>query len=99
MNDNGDWIVVSRTGFMASETRLIEYLQQGVQKFGNPYSAHMTDTGLVICYERGHTWLGRVPPELKEKVTASGAGRFRVRFLDNGAWFYADENGDLAVRL
>ncbi len=99
VNDNGDWIVVSHTGFMASDTRLIEYLQQGIRKLGSPYSAHMTDTGLVISYERGHTWLGRVPPDLKEKVTASGAARFRVRFLDNGAWSYTDEDGDFALRL
>jgi hypothetical protein len=99
VNNNGAWIVVSGTGYMASDTRLIEYLQEGSQRLGSPYSAHLTDRGMVICYERGYTWLGRVPPDLKEKVTRSNVDTFRVAFLESGAWFFADDTGTFAVRM
>ena len=72
VNNSGDWVVVSGTGYMASDTRLIEYLQQGSARMGAPYSAHQTDRGMVIRYERGYAWLGLVPQELKDRVTNSG---------------------------
>jgi hypothetical protein len=90
---------VSCTGFMASDTRLIAYLQEGSERFGMPYSAHLSDRGLVICYERGYTWLGKVPADLKEKVLGSKVDTFRVNFLDNGDWFFADDDGRFAARL
>jgi len=91
--------IISRTGFMASDTRLIEYLQAGSERYGQPYSAHLTDRGLVICYERGYTWLGSVPSELKEKVISTKVDAFRMNFLDNGAWFFADQVGRFSWRM
>ncbi|HMC97190.1 MAG TPA: serine protease [Flavobacteriales bacterium] len=99
VNNNGDWIVVSRTGFMASDTRLIEYLQSGMEQYGMPYSAHLTDNGLVICYERGYTMLGTVPPELKAAVKRTSVNAFRVTFVDSGAWFLSDDEGTFAMDL
>lgn len=84
---------------MASDTRLIGYLQEGSERLGRPYSAHLTNRGLVVCFERGYTWLGRVPPDLKEQVEKSNVNAFQVEFLDNGTWFFADGEGAFTARL
>jgi hypothetical protein len=92
-NDNGEWIAITETKYSASDNSILEYLRGGEAEFGELWAAHMTNDGLVVCYERGFRFLGNVPSNLKEKLGSTSINVYRVKFLSDGTYFIADFSG------
>ncbi|MBD8019117.1 hypothetical protein [Kaistella pullorum] len=95
-NDNGDWVVISKTKFSASSSKIIDWISEGEQKYGELWAASITNTGLVVVYERGYKFLGDVPSSLKNKLDETKLNVFRLKFLSDGAYFIADFAGNYA---
>ncbi len=92
-NDNGDWIVVTTEFIVASTSEIYDFIEDGLQEYGQLWAAHLTDEGLVLCYSEGYKFLGEVPATLRKKLSETDIDVYRVKFLSDGAFFIADQNG------
>ena len=95
-NDAGEWIAITETKYSASDERLLEIIRAGENKHGEFWAAHLTNDGLVLCFERGFTYLGNVPETLKNKLSTTQLDVFRIKFLSDGTYFIADFDGTFA---
>lgn len=98
-NDNGDWIVISQDYISASDTSLYDFIEEGINKYGQLWAAHMTNDGLVLCYENGYRFRGNVPQTLRDKLSETGIDVFRIKFLSDGTYFIADQEGTYAYYM
>jgi hypothetical protein len=98
-NDVGDWIIITTTSIAASSTKVYDFIQDGMSKYGQLWSAHMTDDGMVLCYDRGYKYLGNVPANLKEKLRQTSMDVYRIKFLSDGAFFISDRLGNYSYYL
>lgn len=92
-NDYGEWIAISETKYGASSDEIIDLIKDGEQKFGEFWAAHLTNDGLVLCFENGYKFQGNVPTNLKNKLKETKINVFRIQFLEDGTFFFADKNG------
>ena len=92
-NDCGDWIVISQEHISASTSEIYEWIEGGIKRYGQLWSAHLTDDGMVLCYERGYKYLGNVPDNLKEALFESELDVYRIKFLSDGTYFFSDMDG------
>ncbi|GGZ33326.1 hypothetical protein GCM10007049_28720 [Echinicola pacifica] len=95
-NDLGDWIIISQENISASSTGIYSWIQEGLDKFGALWAAHLTDDGIVLCYSEGYRFYGNVPDRLKNKLEETNLDVYRVKFLSDGAYFIADREGGFA---
>ncbi len=95
-NDQGDWVVISKNKYSASSEKIMEQLKSGEEKNGELWAAHLTEDGLVACYEKGYNFMGNVPENLKLKLKDTSINVFRIKFLSDGAYFFSDLKGNFA---
>lgn len=93
-NDNGGWIIISKDYIAASSSEVYGWIEDGIESFGQLWAAHMTDDGLVLCYEGGYKFMGYVPNTLREKLKKTKIDVFRIKFLNDGTFFIADKYGN-----
>lgn len=98
-NDRGDWIAITKTKYSASSEKVMDYIREGESEFGEFWAAHLTNDGMVLCYERGYKFLGNVPDNLKQKLKDTKMNVFRIKFLSDGSYFIADFNGKYAYNM
>lgn len=98
-NDNGDWIAITKTKYSASSQKIMNYIKEGERKHGEFWAAHLTNDGLVLCFERGYSFLGNVPNNLKTKLSETKLNVFRIKFLSDGSYFIADFDGRYAYNM
>lgn len=92
-NDSGDWLIISNE-FIAYSAWIKPYVERG-QKYGVLWAGHITDDrSLVLVFEKGYVYEGNVPATLKTKLETSGIDVYRVKFLENGVYFFADKDGN-----
>ncbi len=92
-NDEGEWIVITKENIASSSTAIDDLVRDGLEKYGVLWSAHLTDDGLVLCFERGYKFRGNVPDNVREKLKETDIDVYRIKFLSDGAYFIADKNG------
>ena len=93
LNDDGLWAVVGEEHYAASSRSLTAFIGEQLDEYGKVWSVHMTDDGIVVVYSRGYRFLGDVPEALKTALRASTRNVYRVKFSDDGAYFFADPSG------
>ncbi len=98
-NDNGDWIAITKTKYSASSEKVMNYIRDGENKYGEFWAAHLTNDGMVLCFERGYKFLGNVPSNLKKKLEETKMNVFRIKFLSDGSYFIADFKGNYAYNM
>lgn len=98
-NDRGDWVVVSAERAKASSFQLQQELLTGIASYGDLLSAQLTDEGLVLCFEDGVRYVGKVPKRLQEALSRSHMQIYRVKFSADGAYFYADRQGRYSYNM
>ena len=98
-NDRGDWIAITKNKYSASSEKVMNYIREGENEFGEFWAAHLTNDGMVLCYERGYKYLGNVPDNLKQKLKETKIDVFRIKFLSDGSYFIADFNGNYAYNM
>lgn len=88
-NDDGDWIVISKEHFSASDNRIVEWLKDGLEEYGQIWSACVTDSAIVAVFENGYKFLGDVPSDLKSKLDSVDFDVYRMKIAGT-AWFISD---------
>ena len=86
-NDNGGWIVISNDHVTASTSEVNGWIREGMESFGQLWAAHMTNDGLVLCYERGYKFMGNVPDNLLSMLKSKCFDHyfhFKLRFYIQG---------------
>ena len=92
-NDRDNWIVISTEHIWASSSKIYDFIQEGMEQYGNLWAAHLTDDGLVLVFERGYKQLGDVPRDLWDALDDTKLDVYRLKFTSGGAYFFADKNG------
>lgn len=95
-NDKGGWIVIGQEHIAASTPDVYDWIQEGLDAYGALWAAHMTNDGLVLCFERGYKFMGNVPDRLKNKLRSTNIDVYRIKFLPDGTYFIADKDGRFA---
>lgn len=91
-NDDGDWIVITTEHISASDSRLQDWLAEGLNTHGGLWAACITDDCLVAVFERGYKFLGNVPEDLRTALRETNLDVYRLKIAGT-AWFFADMNG------
>jgi hypothetical protein len=98
-NDNGDWIAITKKKYSASSIKVMDAIREGEDKFGEFWAAHITNDGMVLCYEKGYKFFGNVPANLKTKLEETKMNVYRIKFLSDGCFFIADFNGKYSYNM
>jgi hypothetical protein len=98
-NDNGDWIAITKNKYSASSVKVMDAIKEGESKHGEFWAAHITNDGMVLCYERGYKFFGNVPENLKKRLNETKINVFRIKFLSDGSFFIADFNGNYSYNM
>lgn len=91
-NDDGDWIVITTEHISASDSRIQDWLAEGLRTYGGLWAACITDDCLVAVFEEGYRFIGNVPSDLKSALRESTLDVYRLKIAGT-AWFFADING------
>ena len=97
-NDNDDWIIIGEK-ISASSDKIMEYIKDGLDKYGGLWSACLTNDGLALVYENGFKYLGNVPEALKLKLKTVNFDVYKLKFTSDGAYFIADKKGHFAYKM
>jgi hypothetical protein len=98
VNDQEDWIIIGDK-ISASSQRLMDMIRNGMKKYGALWSAHVTNDGLALVYEKGFQFMGNVPEILKQHAEQAKFDVFRIKFTADGAFFIADRKGHYDYRM
>jgi len=88
-NDDGDWVAVSQNYICASDSRLQEWIGDGMKLYGGVYTTCITDDAIVVVYENGFRTLGEIPSTLNSKLKSTDINVFRLKIAGE-AWFFSD---------
>ena len=91
-NDSGDWIVISEKLYNSSHSNILNWLTEGVKKYGHLRAACLTDDALVAVYDGGYRFFGNVPESLKEALKKTTIDVYYIKIAGD-SWFFADKNG------
>jgi len=97
-NDNNDWIIIGEK-ISASSDKLMQTIKDGMNKYGALWTAHMTNDGLALVYERGFQYFGNVPEQLKIRAKNADFDVYRLKFTSAGAFFISDKKGNFDYRM
>lgn len=92
-NDKGGWIIISTEHISASNTGVYDWIEEGMDKYGALWAAHMTNEALILCYENGFRHSGNIPEKVKRKLGETNIDVYRIKFLSDGCYFIADKEG------
>lgn len=92
-NDDGNWILISTEHIRASSSNVYEWIQDGMNSYGALWAAHITNDGLILCYESGYKFLGNVSDKLKQALQSTKYNVYRIKFTSSGSYFFADKDG------
>ena len=88
-NDDGDWIAVSDNYVSSSDSRLQEWIVDGIEKYGKVWATCITDDAIVVVYEEGFRFLGDMPSTLERALDTTDINVFRLKIAGE-AWFFSD---------
>lgn len=91
-NDSGDWIAISDEHFSASEDWILDWLNEGMQKYNSLLSVCVTDDAMIAVYENGYRMYGNVPEDLKAALRETEWNVYHVKVAGT-AWFISDKSG------
>lgn len=90
-NDIGDWIVITDKQISASSDMLMAWVSEGCEKFGQVWTACITDDAAVVVYEYGFRFYGNVPEDLKETLRACKNDVYTIK-ISGDAWLFRCTN-------
>lgn len=71
----------------------IEWIEEGLEEYGQLWAAHITDDGMILCYEYGYKFAGNVPARVMDALEKTTIDVYQIKFLPDGTYFIADKNG------
>ena len=97
-NDSGNWIVVTKDDFSASSEELLDWLEDGREKYGQLWTACVTEDAAVAVYELGFKYYGKVPKDLKNALRACKSDVYTVK-ISGKEWFFKCTDGHSSYHL
>ena len=91
-NDGGDWIVITKNEISASSDDLMGWLRDGCEKYGQLWTACLTDDAAIAIYEFGFKYWGNVPEDLKDALRACKSDVYTVKMAGK-SWFFNCTDG------
>ena len=86
-NDKGDWIVVTAKQISASSDLLMSWIADGCERYGQVWTACITDDAAIIVYEGGFKYYGNIPEDLLEAMRACDKDVYTIKISGN-AWLF-----------
>ncbi len=86
-NDKGDWIVVTTKQISASSDLLMSWIADGCERYGQVWTACITDDAAIIVYEGGFKYYGNIPEDLLEAMRACDKDVYTIKISGN-AWLF-----------
>lgn len=93
-NDYGDWVIISNEYYSTSSQNLYSYIEERRKKYGQLWSACLTNSGFVAVFENGYASFGDVPQGLVTALKTISFDGFRVKFTPRGRWFVGNNAGN-----
>lgn len=97
-NDTGDWVVVTTNYISSSNTRIQNWLKEGMDKYGELWAVCITDDAIVAVFEEGYKFIGNVPSSLKTALQNTNLNVYRLK-IAGSAWFFADSKGNYEYKM
>lgn len=91
-NDMHDWIIVTSTHISASSNELLTWLGEGCEKYGQLWTACITNDAAIAVYENGFRCYGNVPEDLKDVLSTCTCDIYTVKIAGT-AWFIRCTDG------
>ena len=92
VNDKGEWVVVSDKHFSSSSSEIQNWLVETIKEYGTLLSVTITDDARVAIFERGRSWHGNYPKDLREATKKSTIDPCVIKMAGD-SWFFANEAG------
>ncbi len=97
-NDGGDWICITEEHISASDSRVLDWMSDGMDEYGQVWAACVTDDAVVVVYEKGYKFMGNVPDSLKDALAETSLDVYRIK-IAGSSWFFADKYGDYRYNM
>ncbi len=91
-NDSGDWIVITTNRFSASSDQLVGWLEDGCGKYGQLWTACITEDAAIAVYELGFKYWGNIPSDLMTTIRQCKSDVDMVKIAGD-AWFFRCTDG------
>jgi hypothetical protein len=91
-NDAGDWILITTKQISASSDELMGWITDGCDKYGQVWTACITDDAAIVVYESGFKYYGNIPENLKEALRACESDVYTIK-LSGQSWFFRCTDG------
>ncbi len=88
-NDDGDWVAVSHNYICASDSRIQDWIGEGMNLYGGVWATCITDDAIVVVYEKGFRTLGDIPSTLNSRLKQTSIDVYRLKIAGD-AWFFSD---------
>ena len=88
-NDYGDWAAVSTNYVMASDSRIQDWIAEGMRKYGTVWTTCITNDSMVVVFEEGFTFLGDIPYTLRRELSNTYINVYRLKIAGD-SWFFSD---------
>ena len=92
-NDVGEWVIITDEHISASSDDVMDWLEGGIEKYGQLWTCCLTDDAAVAVYEGGYRFLGEVPESLKDTLNEVDFDVYRVKIAGT-AWFISDNSDE-----
>ena len=96
--DSGNWIVITTDQISASSDEIMDWIVDGYTKYGQVWTACVTDDAMIAVYESGFKYAGNVPEDLKDALRACESDVYTVK-LSGNAWFFRCTDGSGSYHL
>lgn len=97
-NDSGNWIVITTEQISASSDEITDWLVDGCAKYGQVWTACVTDDAMIAVYESGFKYAGNIPEDLKDALRACEGDVYTVK-LSGNAWLFRCTDGSGSYHL
>lgn len=88
-NDDNDWVVVTTEHISASDTKLQNWIKEGMDDYGKVWTVCLTDDACVVVFENGFRFLGNIPDDLRSALKNTSMDVYRLK-ISGSSWFFSD---------
>lgn len=97
-NDKDEWILITTESISASSNEILEWLGDGCDKYGQLWTACITNDAIVAVYESGYKFWGDVPEDLTEQLINCSSNVYMVK-MSGDAWFFRCTDGHMEYNM
>ena len=109
INDKGNWAIIGDGAtiynndiiedfYFSADAKTMSLIYDAYKQYGKVETVSMTDTGIIICCERG-IWLKDAPSPVYEALKTINFKPYIVKFHDSGHYIITDGKGKCVTSL